>query len=58
MVNRSVLGAAATTVSLPFFLEDPKNYWWLGLVIFGGVALIIDDVIYHLSEQKIVIIPR
>jgi hypothetical protein len=58
LVNRSVFGAAATTVSLPIFLEDPKTYWWLSLVIFGGVALILDDVIYTLSNHEIIIIPR
>lgn len=52
-IHRSVLGSAATTASLPFFLEDPKKYWWLAIVIGLGSLLVIDDVLYHITDGRI-----
>jgi hypothetical protein len=51
-IHRSVLGSAAVTASLPFFLDDPKRYWFLALVIGGGLALVFDDMLYYLSDGK------
>lgn len=55
-IHRSVLGSAALTASLPFFLEDPKRFWWLALVIGAGVILVVDDTLFHLTNGKITII--
>ncbi|OYD16928.1 hypothetical protein CH330_01280 [candidate division WOR-3 bacterium JGI_Cruoil_03_51_56] len=51
-IHRSYLGQAAIASSLFFFLEDPKKYWWLGILIGAGVILIVDDLIYFMSDGK------
>jgi len=57
-ISRATFAAAATVFSLQFFLSDPKKYWWLSLIIFGGTALIVDEVIYNLTEGNLALIPR
>ena len=47
-----MIGAALGTSGMLFFLEDPKRYWWLGILAFLGALLIIDDVVYYLSNGK------
>jgi len=51
-IYRAYIGQAAVTGALVFFLEDPKKYWWLSLVIGLGLALIIDDMVYYMSDGK------
>jgi len=48
-IERAYLGVAATAGPLPFFLEDPKRYWWLAIIIGLGSWLVIDDLLYHLG---------
>ena len=52
-IHRAYLGVAAVTAPLPFFLEDPQRYWWLSLLIGLGLALIGDDIIYHVSNGRV-----
>ena len=51
-VPRSLLGSAAIVAAIPFFLEDPKKYWWLSLIIGTGIILVVDDLVYYLSDGK------
>lgn len=55
-IHRAYLGAAAATGSLPFYLEDPKRYWWLAILIALGAVLIVDDVLYHATDGKYCVI--
>jgi len=54
MAHTAYLGVAASAASLPFFLEDPKRFWWLAIIIGLGSWLVVDDVLYHLGLPCII----